>query len=494
MAIRIDLKTILTEEGWDKAGLECKGKDKELKQTLLSFWALDDDGDFDLRCKTLGKLATLAGNLKSVVGANRDAVNYLVAMINATKTRQGEILKAKAEALKADAEAKKKEALEAAHEAKHGAEAEEEEEESGDAFAKLTKILQSLKTSKEPFHFIYCKDKPYGLVVAKRDISKSAQHKKELSQMAGGSTTAPRCGQCRREGNKLILDMEDPIPGMARILQKWINDATSLGLKVMVGTESADDDAGSPAADSTKATAPAAPPEAKAKPAAFISASVGKQGKNKPEDVKAVQEALNSRVKAGLPVDGKCGPATLKAIEGLQKQLGKFKPDGLIEPGRATARALAGNAKIGPPPAPPKTMAPPKLEKPTLAKAPAVWRGMREFVDKNVKALKQGIRAEYGAEHPNLLKEIDENLVKLDVVIDKLDTRLSDSLEKAYALKDEAARKAVLKNSKTILAEYIEYLKKEPLIAHMDNNPFGVDTKLGKTIKDHLTHVAQAIG
>jgi peptidoglycan hydrolase-like protein with peptidoglycan-binding domain len=225
-----------------------------------------------------------------------------------------------------------------------------------------------------------------------------------------------------------------------------------------------------------------------------ISAPVGRGGKNKPEDVSAVQEALNRRAKAGLTVDGKMGPATIKAIEEFQKSLNQFKPDGIIQPGRGTARALAGNGKLPAPVAPPKPVAPPQLPKPTLVKAPLVWDGTRDILDKNINELKKGILAQYGAEHSDLVDEIDANLAKLDVIVDKLDRRLSDSLTKANNAKDDAARKAELKNAKAILTDYIKFVKNEPLIAHVDKNPFGVDTQLKKIIMDSLTHMAQVVG
>jgi peptidoglycan hydrolase-like protein with peptidoglycan-binding domain len=73
-----------------------------------------------------------------------------------------------------------------------------------------------------------------------------------------------------------------------------------------------------------------------------ISGTVGRGGKNKLEDVQAVQTALNVRAKAGLTVDGKCGPKTIAAIQAFQKTIGYANPDGLVEPGKATARALGG--------------------------------------------------------------------------------------------------------------------------------------------------------
>jgi hypothetical protein len=41
-------------------------------------------------------------------------------------------------------------------------------------------------------------------------------------------------------------------------------------------------------------------------------------------------------------VDGKCGPKTIAAIQAFQKTIGFANPDGLVEPGKATARSLGG--------------------------------------------------------------------------------------------------------------------------------------------------------
>src|SRR5262249_4691846 len=93
-------------------------------------------------------------------------------------------------------------------------------------------------------------------------------------------------------------------------------------------------------------------------PLAF-GASVGRGGKNRPEDVLAVQKALNKRLDAGLSEDGKCDGKALAAIEDFQKRLGPFKPSGFIEPGPGAAPALANSAKLGPAPEPPRPIAPP---------------------------------------------------------------------------------------------------------------------------------------
>jgi peptidoglycan hydrolase-like protein with peptidoglycan-binding domain len=221
---------------------------------------------------------------------------------------------------------------------------------------------------------------------------------------------------------------------------------------------------------------------------------VGRGGKNKPEDVQAVQVALNRKIKAGLNVDGKCGPSTIKAIMDFQKALGKFRPDGLIEVGRGSARALASNAPLGPAPEPPSPVPPPKLGKGTLDGAPTAWRGMHGILTKNVGELKKAVRSEYANEHPTLLKDIDEALKKLDGVVEKIGTEISDHLAAANTAKDPAEKKAKLQACKALIASKIQYVKSEPMIAHMDRNPFGVAMNCQRMITDHLVHVAQAIG
>ena len=75
-----------------------------------------------------------------------------------------------------------------------------------------------------------------------------------------------------------------------------------------------------------------------------LSASVGKGGTNKPEDVLAVQTKL---VEKGYKIkaDGHIGPATIGAIKKYQRtELGIKPPDGLIDPNGVTWRNLAGAA------------------------------------------------------------------------------------------------------------------------------------------------------
>jgi penicillin-insensitive murein DD-endopeptidase len=61
-----------------------------------------------------------------------------------------------------------------------------------------------------------------------------------------------------------------------------------------------------------------------------ISASVGRKGANRHDDILAIQRLLNI-AGAGIDEDGDCGRATISAIEDYQRNWVR-RPDGLVEP------------------------------------------------------------------------------------------------------------------------------------------------------------------
>lgn len=72
---------------------------------------------------------------------------------------------------------------------------------------------------------------------------------------------------------------------------------------------------------------------------ASISASVGKGGRNKQQDIILVQKILKYVGIDPGPVDGICGKKTIGAITKFQSSF-LFRPDGLIEPNKNTWRKL----------------------------------------------------------------------------------------------------------------------------------------------------------
>jgi peptidoglycan hydrolase-like protein with peptidoglycan-binding domain len=310
------------------------------------------------------------------------------------------------------------------------------------------------------------------------------------------------------EAGATTFVLKAEVAGMSKLIKAALLEQTGLRVtKVKCRGDDGDDDdeeSGQPPEfvpgveieprdDASGKGAPAEPPISMTRPFE-ISAAVGRGGKNLEEDVLAVQAALNRRADAGLKVDGRCGPDTINAIVEFQRALGQSKPDGRVDPRRGTARALAASGKVGKPPPPPSPLAPPEdLGEPTLGRAPQVWHGTRHILDHNIGELKRAIRQEYSSEHPTLLAEIDQNVKRVDVILEKLDTRLAQALERAGAMKNAAQRSAEIKTAKAILADYVAFVKSEPLIDHIDKNPFGVNAQVRKVITDSLTHMIKSI-
>jgi hypothetical protein len=72
-----------------------------------------------------------------------------------------------------------------------------------------------------------------------------------------------------------------------------------------------------------------------------LGASVGKGGKNAPEDVTLVQQLLTDRGEDPGPVDGVCGARTIAAIRAFQARF-LAHPDSRVDPGGRTIRELLG--------------------------------------------------------------------------------------------------------------------------------------------------------
>ena len=129
-----------------------------------------------------------------------------------------------------------------------------------------------------------------------------------------------------------------------------------------------------------------------------------------------------------------------------------------------------------------------------LSRAAEAWRKTHQQADQRIAALKAAIKSHYSDGHPELIQAVEQGLVKLDEILDNVDHRLADSLHDASNAADDRSRDAELKNAKAILAEYIGYMKAEPLIAHIDQNPWKVKIDLKVLLVGGLTNAAKAIG
>lgn len=79
-------------------------------------------------------------------------------------------------------------------------------------------------------------------------------------------------------------------------------------------------------------------------PRVIISASVGRDGKNRFVDVRVIQNLINHHLPPALDplkADGLCGPRTVKAIKEVERlYIRQSPPDGRLDPHGPTLRAL----------------------------------------------------------------------------------------------------------------------------------------------------------
>ena len=495
----------LNDSGWKDLAAQNKIKDNGLIKLLAEVKRHTDD-DHEAALKSLDEVQKLVGQMRKSkeVAAAPAVVKYLTDMASAVDAAQKDVARAKAEADKkgkaAEAEARKRE------ENKKGEDEDEEDEEASELLTtKMIPLLRDLNKGNHTMHVLVASaGKDVCVLVSRKPIS-PARRKLLADDLGLSGGIKYITGHALKEEGMTTFALKTQVAGMAKKLKAALMVQTGMRVKVRCRGEDGETDEDFDEQEGGGAQARkddgdgGAKGEAEAASDATtrpfeIGASVGRGGKNVEADVRAVQLAINRRLGLGLKADGRCGPATLAAIAEFQQALGQSRPDGVVEPKRGTARAMLASGKLTKAAPPPVAKAlPENLGAHTLERAPLVWHGARGIVDHNIDAVKKCVRQEYANEHPAVLAEIDRHVQKVDVIMDKLDTRLSDALERASAANDPAKRKTELAGAKTILADYIAFVKSEPLIDHLDNNPFGVKPQVRKTITDSLMHIIKSI-
>jgi hypothetical protein len=129
-----------------------------------------------------------------------------------------------------------------------------------------------------------------------------------------------------------------------------------------------------------------------------------------------------------------------------------------------------------------------------LTEAAAGWRRTLDTAAQRVNALKSSVQAHYAGGPPQLYPEVVKSLGRLDDALHCVDASLADSLARAGRATDAGARQAELDKVKGTVARFVRNVRAEPLIGHMDRNPFGVTTGLQPLLLEGLTQAAKAIG
>ncbi len=200
-----------------------------------------------------------------------------------------------------------------------------------------------------------------------------------------------------------------------------------------------------------------------------IMGTVGRRGRNSPNDVRVVQTRLNELARpprSSLKVDGKCGPATEGVIADFQKVVcGSPNPDGRVDPGKKTHAALNDPASegkwarmsIGAPAAQPGPAGGGNVQ----GLSPSQQKVAKDVEDAARKADQLGVYAEFLKQTPvaNLKKVLDAqgalaNFIQLFVVareqraLGSTVTQIAEFMSDATKMKDANGFAKILEASK----------------------------------------------
>jgi hypothetical protein len=446
----------LTESGLKAILAKHKVKDNGSLKVLAAFEDVDDDDHDELlmQAAQVGKFAAALKRTKEVV-ANKTVSDFVQEVIDAAIAAEKEARK-NAEAARNGA-AKQQKADKVKEKEDEEDEGENDEEEEGGYGERLMSAFKKLKSMNgKPLAFIVCDARPLpNIMVAKRITPK---HKEELTELTGGSRKFLKVGSCHFADDQYFLEMDQTVPGLARKVQKAVKVHTGKKLKFSHGGETAGDeeDGESPEQETQQ----------------------GEQDGDTTAIDSSIANAVREAIKAAAQPVSSVADAVKSAIDAATK----------------TNPTIADLVRKAIEEALPKPVEPPSLGKGDLGKAPEIWRNTRDIVTTNIGELKKTVKIVCSGEDPSLVKRVEKNLTQLDGIISKLDGRLADALDEAKSANDAASRAASLKTAKGVLVDYIKYVKSEPLIAHIDANPFGVQTNLKKILSDSLTNMAQSIG
>jgi Sec-independent protein translocase protein TatA len=181
-----------------------------------------------------------------------------------------------------------------------------------------------------------------------------------------------------------------------------------------------------------------------------------------------------------------------KAIKASQDEAVKLVQDldTAIAGGSSSAAPATASAEPASPPTP-EGVDPAKHA--ALGASPKLWNDTVSSVGSAIDKLKDAIRKDFASEGADVVADIEKNLDRISKITERFDNTLADLLKAAHEATDEAARKQNITKAKSVLAEHIKYAASEPLIAMLDDNPFGVSTDIKKTLVANLQQLVDAV-
>jgi hypothetical protein len=376
--------------------------------------------------------------------------------------------------------------------------------------AELKKLL--IRSKREPVHCAVAMGKDQQALIMLDKIKPPRTISKEIEKKFGEVKT-PRWGSAfvdvDEDPKLVILTLNKPISGFARKLKKTLRGTGFSKVEVRledgtvdeaVGDEEEEEDAegktsgvGASGDADARADGPVEGVEGKAEQPAT-------QG-TAPLDVAGLTQRLTGLVRSMIPVIAAdpSRQAELKALA-TQAQAGlKASDPGVVQVIDQLEASIKGGAGASPSASasPGNGSAPAAVADPAkqaaLAASPQLWQDTITTVTSGIGKLKDAIRKDFADEAPEVVADIEKNLARIDQVTTRFDATLASLLQSAAAATDEAARKAELTKARAVLTEHIKYAASEPLIAMIDENPFGVSPEIRKTLVSNLTQLASVV-
>ena len=450
---------LLIDSSWKDVLSKNKAlKDNGLLKSLGEIKKLGDDDHEDAQ-KLLDEIVKLSGQLKKSkeAAATPAVTKFLAELASAADTAQKDVAKAKAEADKkgkVEAEAKKRE------EGKKDEDEEGEEEASELLTTKMIPLLRDIKKGNHTMHVLVASaGKDVSVLISRKPIS-PAKRKLLADDLGLSGGIKYFVGHVLKEEGMTTFALKTQVAGMAKKLKIALLAQTGLRVKVRCRGEDGETDEDFEAEEEGGGDAQARGGRDGEgdgdgdRPRHNREAEDGdaeRKGDGDRDDVRAKKRPDDDEVGAG--------------------ESGKPKDSDEDEDAAPSAR--------------------PRME---LAATPKIWKGTREMLTNRIDSFAAAVKEQVAGEGDAFAEEVGSNLDKLNRILAKLDKRLTNTLTDAAESNDPANRTKLLQEAKVIIGEYIRYVRSEPLIDHLDNNPFGIKTNLKATLFASLTQVARAIG
>lgn len=198
-------------------------------------------------------------------------------------------------------------------------------------------------------------------------------------------------------------------------------------------------------------------------------------------------------------------PSRLNELRSLATQAQNSLKSGDLQSASASADALeealssGGAAPAAPaPPAPPAPAAGAAPAAPggpaaagTLAKSSLAWVATRKKIESDLGKLKGEIMAACKGQDIEAALEAGFR-DKVEPVLAKLDASLSQKLDEVNKATDAGERTKLVAEAKQIMQRYQSFVASEPIIKHLDENPF-VPLQISKTLMATLSTLSNAV-